>query len=98
MDSSKLAHRLRAIIAPPRAERLSASGLPADNRIAVEHDVRRTENRVEHVLGGEWLRQDGLSCFVVERRYAPETVYGRDRLATMATRLAEAAAEARLVA
>ncbi|MDO8793740.1 MAG: ribonuclease H-like domain-containing protein [Vicinamibacterales bacterium] len=57
----------------------------------------RTVKEIERVLGGGWCRRDGLSCFVVERRQAPETTHGRDRVATIAARLADAAGEAPLV-
>ena len=57
----------------------------------------RIEGVVERVLGGEWLRHDGLSCFVVERRTEPESALGRERLASTASRLTAAAAEAAVV-
>jgi uncharacterized protein YprB with RNaseH-like and TPR domain len=72
-----------SLIAPARAE--VGSGF---SRIAPD---------VSEVLGGDWCRRDGLSCFVVERRQAPDTIYGRDRVATIAARLAEAADQAPLV-
>ena len=51
----------------------------------------------EEALGGEWRRQDGVSCFVVERRESPDASYGREQLKAIAGRLAEAAAESALV-
>jgi uncharacterized protein YprB with RNaseH-like and TPR domain len=54
-------------------------------------------SRTAGILGGEWRRREGSSCFVVERRYAPDAVYGRDQIATIAARLNRSAAEAQLV-
>ena len=44
----------------------ATDGRPADAVPGVGPGRRRSSSRV---LGGEWLRRDGLSCFVVERRY-----------------------------
>jgi uncharacterized protein YprB with RNaseH-like and TPR domain len=112
MDPSKLADRLRAIVRPqirlkpdPTSEdtnRLKPdttydSAKPSSNDIDVVSAFSRTVTEIERVLGGNWCQRDGLSCFIVEQRQPPDTSYGRDRVATFASRLAEAAAEAPLV-
>lgn len=61
------------------------------------YDSADSATEIEHVLGGDWRRRDGLPCFVVERRHLPDTRYGCDRVATFAARLAEAAADLPLV-
>jgi uncharacterized protein YprB with RNaseH-like and TPR domain len=53
---------------------------------------------LEAVLGGEWLQRNGASCFAVETRRDPSSSYGHDTVGTLATRLADAAAAAPLVA
>ena len=92
MDPSKLADRLRAIVQTDKV-RLP----PLSNDADVESGFSRTAKEIERVLGGEWCRHEGLSCFVVERRHDPETACGRDRLAAIAGRLAGASAQAPLV-
>jgi uncharacterized protein len=107
MDPSTLADRLRAIVKtdkfrlkpaaspsePDPTSENAGSGLPGLS----ERQGSRTMTDAAQVLGGDWCRRDGLSCFVVERRYGPETTYGRCRLATIAARLVDASAEAPLV-
>ncbi|HEY3045070.1 MAG TPA: ribonuclease H-like domain-containing protein [Vicinamibacterales bacterium] len=96
MDPSTLAARLRAIVKGPiRLKPDPTNELPTS--AAVGSGLSRIGTDVSQVLGGDWCRRDGLSCFVVERRHGPETVYGRDRLAAIAARLAGAAADAPLV-
>lgn len=92
MDPSKLADRLRAIV---QTDKVRLKPVPTFSEAA--SGSSQIASDVSQVLGGDWCRRDGLSCFVVERRYSPETTYGRDRLATTAARLAEAAGEAPLV-
>jgi uncharacterized protein YprB with RNaseH-like and TPR domain len=53
---------------------------------------------LETVLGGEWRRRDGASCFVVETRCEPSWAHGATTVGTLAGRLEEAAGEATLVA
>jgi hypothetical protein len=53
---------------------------------------------LESVLGGDWRQRDGTSCFVVETRREPSSVYGAVTVGTLARRLDEAAAGAALVA
>ena len=99
MDPSKLSERLRAIIRTPGSGGLARherAGAPAD-AVGDAEPVQRPVGSPEDALGGEWRRHDGTSCFVVERRHAPEAVYGRERVKTIARRLAEASAEAALV-
>jgi uncharacterized protein YprB with RNaseH-like and TPR domain len=74
-----------------------ASGFSRTVNAGVVSGFSRTVKEFERVLGGNWCRRDGLSCFVVERRQPADTIYGRDRMATIAARLAEAAGEAPLV-
>ena len=93
MDAARLSDRLRAIVRKPlpapadrkeqpcEADDVQPAGLPTP----------------EAVLGGEWQRRDGVSCFVVERRESPDAAYGREPLKSIAARLAEASAESALV-
>lgn len=87
MDPSKLADRLRAIVKTPGPQ----LGLACPRGPGLHESA-------ETILGGAWCRRDGLSCFVVEWRHTPQTTYGRDRVATIAARLADAAGEASLLA
>ena len=93
MDPSKLADRLRAIVQTNKARLRPGATNDADDSDAASGFSRT----VAEILGGDWYRRDGLSCFVVERRHSPQNAYGRDRLATIAARLADASAEAPLV-
>ena len=101
MDPSKLADRLRAIVQPDtvrlKPDTTYGSVTGHSNDAGVVSGFSRTMADAAQILGGDWCRCDGLSCFVVERRQAPETTYGRDRVATIAARLADAAGEASLV-
>jgi uncharacterized protein YprB with RNaseH-like and TPR domain len=101
MDPSTLANRLRAIV----RDQIRLKPDPTPSEVApsqaaaspVGSGLRRIAPDVSQVLDGAWCRHDGLSCFVVERRYSGENTYGRDRVATIAARLADASAEAPLV-
>jgi hypothetical protein len=53
---------------------------------------------VEHVLGGRWVRGDGPTCFVVERRYEPEAIYGAQSVTSISAGLLSGAGDASLVA
>jgi uncharacterized protein YprB with RNaseH-like and TPR domain len=104
MDSSNLADRLRAIVGTKPGTstvRLKPGPTTAEAEPGPVEGVRsgfsHVGGDVARVLGGEWLRHDGLSCFVVARRHGPETTLGRDRLSTIAARLADASAVAPLV-
>ncbi|MEO8257442.1 MAG: ribonuclease H-like domain-containing protein [Acidobacteriota bacterium] len=103
---STLADRIRGIIrAPgsagrpddpphqigPDAPGANGPGLPFPETGSGLDDVRA-------VLGGDWLRQYGAPCFVVETRRTPASSYGRDVVGALASRLADAAAAAPLVA
>jgi hypothetical protein len=96
MDPSTLAGRLRAIVSArpgaPAAEQLPI--VPS----AASIDGERTAADVARVLGGTWHRQDGFSCFVVERRCQPERQYGRDSVGAIAARLRDASGDAPLLA
>jgi uncharacterized protein YprB with RNaseH-like and TPR domain len=94
MDASKLAERLRAIV---QSDKVRLKPDPTLALSGVGSGFSRIAPDVSHALGGGWCERDGLSCFVVERRYAPDTTYGRDRVAAIAARLADAAGEAPLV-
>ena len=63
---STLADRLRAIVKARRFKRrpVSRPRGPAGRPVC-------DEQRSNTILGGDWCRRDGLSCFVVERRYGP---------------------------
>lgn len=53
---------------------------------------------LEQTLGGEWRRDAGATCFVIERRYERDDRCGHDTVGVLGDRLAEAADEASLVA
>jgi uncharacterized protein YprB with RNaseH-like and TPR domain len=91
MDPSSLGDRLRAIVKMPDP---NGSGLQAEGAVLRS---RQTAEDVGSVLGGNWCDRDGLSCFIVERRYAPEAALGQDFVASIARRLKDAAAEASLL-
>jgi uncharacterized protein len=86
MDASTLAARLRAIVGTP------PPGPPALHAPAVAGAT------LEQALGGGWLHQNGVACFVVERRCDPAARHGSETLSAISARLAAASAEAPLVA
>ena len=99
MDPSKLADRLRGILNPTGLESNVGSGT---RRTPPTSDVvsgsSRTHTDLEHVLGGEWRPQGDARCFVVERRFAAQTLYGRVAVGELAAGLETAAGEASLIA
>ena len=91
-----LADRIRDVIRPPGSKPADvAQGFSPAPGVGLKACATGT---LEAVLGGEWLQQDGASCFVVETRRAPSSSHGHDTIGTLATRLADAAADAPLVA
>src|SRR5207344_1330547 len=50
------------------------------------------------VLGGAWREADGRRCFVVDRRWEPAALHGRERVGAVAERLERSAGEAPLFA
>ena len=46
------------------------------------------------ILGGAWREADGRRCFVVDRRWEPWALHGRERIGALAERLDRAAGEA----
>ena len=98
MDTSKLADRLRAIVRPDSVWLTTSAKAPAVKTPDSTPQATPTHaHGVEALLGGEWCRHEGLTCFVVERRRLPETAYGCERVGGIAARLAGASAEAPLV-
>jgi uncharacterized protein YprB with RNaseH-like and TPR domain len=49
-------------------------------------------------LGGAWREADGRRCFVVDRRWEPAALHGRERVGAVAERLERSAGEAPLFA
>jgi uncharacterized protein YprB with RNaseH-like and TPR domain len=101
-----LADRIRDVIRPPGAK-AAQDGAPVP--AGLDLPARKTPgpqpllngsalDGFQAVLGGEWLQQHGASCFVVETRRAPGSPYGGETVGTLASRLADAAAAASLVA
>ena len=93
MDAARLSDRLRAIVRKP----LPAPADPKEQPCVADDVQPAGLPTPEAVLGGEWQRRDGVSCFVVERRESPDAAYGREPLKSIAARLAEASAESALV-
>ncbi len=96
MDPAKLSDRLRAIVRTP-----GSTGPASRERVSrvdgAEGVLDCQVEPPEELLGGEWRRHDGASCFVVERRYPPGAACGREAVQTIALRLAESASESALV-
>jgi len=51
---------------------------------------------LEQILGGAWREADGRRCFVVDRRWDPSALHGRERIGALAEQLEGAAGEAPL--
>jgi len=81
-----LADRIRGIVAPSGAKPLDvAQGFsPA------------TAADIALVLGGAWQPIGGGRCFVVERRWEPSALHGRERIGALSDRLNRASGEAPL--
>jgi uncharacterized protein YprB with RNaseH-like and TPR domain len=95
---SALADRIRGIVsgglatgagADPRV----ATGVGADLRVGPEPCAT---DGIGEILGGEWRHSDGRACFVVERRWEPSALHGRERIGELAERLDRASGEASL--
>ena len=95
---SHLADRIRGIV---------GSRVGADLRVGPGghigpplHDVPDPPGRpdLERTLGGQWCQAAPGVCFVIERRVDPSALLGRTPVGDYASRLADAAAEAPIVA
>lgn len=88
MDPSKLAERLRGIVggAAPRREPVAAAATPAPAAASAEA-----------ALGGSWSPRPSGACFVVERRFEPDSLHGRNEVGTLAATIAEALPSAGLL-
>ena len=90
---SSLADRIRGIVAPAGAARGVAQGFsPAD---AAGLKACATPD-LERILGGAWREADGGRCFIVDRRWDPSALHGRERIGALAERVDRAAGEAPL--
>ena len=87
-----LSDRVRGILAP----RLSAGRSSPGRTSPAEAPGNLARDALEQTLG-EWRRQGGASCFVVERRSQPDATYGGLRVGEMARRLAGAETHAPLL-
>lgn len=90
---NSLADRIRGVLKTPGVSNVSpasAAALKALTGCATDD--------LQAVLGGEWRQHDGASCFVVETRREPSWAHGNETVGALAGRLADAAAEASLVA
>lgn len=99
---SRLSERLRAIVVPSGALAKPSPAAVADAVGSADHvgsAFRRTVPvpDLEAALGGAWTEQQGIRCFVVERRYDAAQMYGRARVGDFATKIAECQADASLV-
>ncbi|HVH27700.1 MAG TPA: ribonuclease H-like domain-containing protein [Vicinamibacterales bacterium] len=95
MDSTSLSARLRSIVGGSSVRR-SPDTKPA-REDAVQSGAHRLGAPAEEILGGEWCRRDGLSCFVVDRRFEPTAQHGHDRVEALGTRLTAAFSQAALI-
>ena len=96
---SALADRIRSIVAPSGAKQRdvaqctfsgvaqgSSSGVAQGFSPAIEADIGA-------VLGGAWWTTGSGRCFVVERRWDPSALHGRERIGALSDRLNSAAGE-----
>src|SRR5216684_9378556 len=87
---TRLSDRLRGMLKPPSATAAQGSG-----RLCVEHRLPvSAAHSLEHVLGGEWRKDRGSRCFVVERRVEADARCGRVRVGDLAAWHERAAAHA----
>src|SRR5216684_4811339 len=87
---TRLSDRLRGMLKPP-----SATAAPGSGRPCVEHGLPvSAADSLEHVLGGEWRKDRGSRCFVVERRVDADARCGRVRVGDLAAWHERAAAHA----
>ena len=94
---SSLADRIRGIVAPVGVAQSSnvAQGFsPAMN--AGLKACATADADIAAILGGSWREASGGRCFVVERRWKPSALHGRERIGALAERLDRAAGEAPL--
>jgi len=89
IDPSRLADRLRAVVAPKGPAAVdSATGL------AGAELARPSPPNIEQALGGEWQTDESGRWFVIERRFEPETKYGRQTIGDLSVQLERAASQA----
>ena len=82
---SMLADRIRGIVAP--------AGAPPTARPSSADD---SSDDITSVLGGTWWPIGNGRCFVVERRWEPSALHGRERIGALSDRLKRASGEAQL--
>jgi len=88
---SSLADRIRGIVAP-RVAGADPSVGPAGSGGHVGPPLRESSADIAAVLGGSWRG----GTFVVDRRWDPSSLHGRERVGALADRLERAAGEAPL--
>jgi hypothetical protein len=80
---SALADRIRGIVAPSGVARTGgAAPCPSE--------------QLEQILGGAWRESDVRRCFVVDRRWDPSALHGRERIGALAEQIEQAAGDAPL--
>ncbi len=90
---SALADRIRGIVqATPGPQRSSP-----DQTGGVSEPASALGD-ISEVLGGAWRAGNDGRCFVVDRRWQPSALHGRERISALADRLDRAAGEAPLFA
>jgi uncharacterized protein len=87
---SALSDRIRGIVAPTGASQRSGAARPD-----VAQGVSPATD-IAAVLGGAWWPIGNGRCFVVERRWEPSALHGRERIGALADRLNRASGEAPL--
>jgi len=87
---SALSDRIRGIVGPSAATATANPASPAASQS--QSPIPNPQSQDLSLLNGEW--RDG--CFVVERRWNPEALHGRDAIGTFAECLDESASEAPL--
>jgi hypothetical protein len=93
---SSLADRIRGIVAPPGVSGVAQGFSPADDAGLKACGTGDIDGGLEPILGGAWRHTDGRRCFVVDRRWDPSALHGRERVGALAERLEQAAGEAPL--
>jgi hypothetical protein len=99
---SAFADRIRGIVALSGVTPGSgvAQGFsPADDaglKACATRDTASTTGEIDAILGGAWRESDGCRCFVVDRRWDPSALHGRERIGALAEQLEQAAGEAPL--
>ena len=82
---------------PSEAPAVVRAATPAA-KAARRVEEARLVARAREALGGDWRECGGHRAFVVERRWAPEATYGRERVGDLAASLSEAMAAAPVLA